>query len=62
MLNDHEIVKVNVLNNSSLKAKEVANEVCDILKSEYISALGNKFVIYRESRTKKKEEKIQLPK
>lgn len=62
MLNDHEIVKVNVLNNSLLDAKETAFEVCEELKAEYISSLGNKFVVYRESRTKKREERLQLPK
>lgn len=62
LLNDHEIVKVNVLNNSLLDAKETALEVCEQLKSDFISALGNKFVIYRESRTKKRDERLQLPK
>jgi RNA-binding protein len=62
MLNDHEIIKINVLNNSGLEAKDVAFEVCDTLKSEYVSALGNKFVIYRMSRTKKGEARMKLPK
>lgn len=62
MLNDHELIKINVLNNSMLDSKETANEICELLKAEYISAVGNKFVIYRESRTKDKEDRIQLPK
>lgn len=62
LLNDHEIVKVNVLPNSLLDAKETAFQVCEALKSDYISSLGNKFVVYRESRTKKRDERLQLPK
>jgi RNA-binding protein len=62
LLNDHEIVKVHVLSNSLLDAKETAFEVCEELKSDFISALGNKFVVYRESRLKSRDERLQLPK
>ncbi|MCK5762947.1 MAG: YhbY family RNA-binding protein [Clostridiales bacterium] len=62
MLNDHELIKINVLDSSSLGAKEAAIEICDELKSEYISAMGNKIVVYRESRTMDKDERIKLPK
>ena len=62
MLNDHELIKINVLSNSNINSKDAAFEICDILKAEYVSALGNKFVIYRESRTSKKDERIKLPK
>jgi RNA-binding protein len=62
MLNDHEIVKINILSNSGEQSKAVANELCEVLKAEFVSALGNKAVVYRESRTKHKDEKIVLPK
>ena len=61
MLNDHELVKVNVLDSSMLEAKEAALSICDELKTEYISSVGNKFVVYRESRTKEKKDRIKLP-
>lgn len=61
LLNDHEIVKINVLNSSMISAKEAASEVCEALTAEFISALGNKFVVYRESRTKKRDERLRLP-
>ncbi len=58
VLESKEIVKVNVLNNSALEAKEVAMELANHLKAEFVQSMGNKFVLYRES---KEEKKIQLP-
>lgn len=57
-LEAREIIKINVLNNSSLEAKEVALEVCEKLSAEFVQSIGNKFVIYRES---KESKKIELP-
>lgn len=62
MLDDHEIVKINVLGNSGEETKDVANAICEGLEAEYVSALGNKVVIYRESRTKKREDRLRFPK
>ncbi len=58
-LEAREIVKINVLSNSFLDAKEAANEVADKTDSEFVQSVGNKFVIYRESKDNKK---IELPK
>ncbi|WIV10617.1 ribosome assembly RNA-binding protein YhbY [Proteiniborus sp. MB09-C3] len=57
-LEAREIIKINVLNNSLLEAKEVALEVSEKLAAEYVQSIGNKFVIYRES---KENKKIELP-
>lgn len=57
-LEAREIVKINVLNNSSLTAKESADQVVDSLNAEFVQSIGNKFVIYRES---KENKKIELP-
>ncbi|SDZ34402.1 RNA-binding protein [Proteiniborus ethanoligenes] len=57
-LEAREIVKINVLNNSSLAAKEAADQVVDSLNAEFVQSIGNKFVIYRES---KENKKIELP-
>lgn len=57
-LEAREIVKINVLNNSSLTAKEAADQVVDSLNAEFVQSIGNKFVIYRES---KENKKIELP-
>lgn len=57
-LEKREIIKVKVLNNSLLDAKEVAEEIVQKTNSEFVQCIGNKFVIYRES---KKNKKIILP-
>lgn len=57
-LEAREIVKVNVLNNSLLEPKEVANDLAQKVDSEFVQSIGNKFVLYRES---KENKKIQLP-
>lgn len=58
-LTAHELVKVSVLENSQLSAKEIAAEVCQLSRSEFVQAIGNRFTIYRMNH---KEPKIQLPK
>jgi len=57
-LEAREIIKVKVLNNSFLNAKDAANEVAKLTNSEFVQSIGNKFVLYRESKDKKK---IELP-
>ncbi len=57
-LEARELVKVKLLDNSLLEAKDTANEVCDALKAEYVQSIGNRFVVYKES---EKNKKIQLP-
>ncbi len=57
-LEAREIIKINVLNNSLLEAKNVALEVTEKLDAEFVQSIGNKFVIYRES---KENKKIELP-
>lgn len=53
-LEAREIVKVNVLDNSSLVPKEVANELASKLGAEFVQSIGHKFVLYRESKDNKK--------
>ncbi|MCR5553229.1 MAG: YhbY family RNA-binding protein [bacterium] len=48
-LTAHEIVKIGLLNNSDLKAKELINELAESLGAEPIQAIGNKMVIYKYS-------------
>ena len=47
-LEAREIVKINVLNNSLLNTKEVANQVAELTDAEFVQSIGNKFVLYRE--------------
>ncbi|MDW7663107.1 MAG: ribosome assembly RNA-binding protein YhbY [Bacillota bacterium] len=51
LLDLHELVKVNVLDNSSEDAQEVALEAVKLLDAEFVQCIGHKFIIYRQSRT-----------
>lgn len=53
-LEKRELIKVKVLNNSLLDATEVANEIAEKTNSEFVQSIGNKFVLYRESKKNKK--------
>ncbi len=57
-LEARELIKINVLNNSLLETKETAAEISEAVRAEYVQSIGNKFVIYRES----KEKLINIPK
>lgn len=57
-LEARELIKIKILNNSALEAKEVSQEICESLRAEFVQSIGNRFVIYRESKEKKQ---IQLP-
>jgi len=57
-LEKREIIKIKVLNNSLLDAKEVASILAEKTNAEFVQSIGNKFVLYRES---KKNKKIILP-
>ncbi len=50
LLDQHEIVKINILENSSESAVDAANEICKALNAEFVQAIGNKCTIYRQSR------------
>lgn len=53
-----ELVKVKIQEGCTLEPKEVANQLADELDSEFVQAIGRKFVLYRESKDHKK---IELP-
>ena len=57
-LEARELVKIKILNNSTLEAKETANAIAESVRAEYVQSIGNKFVLYRES----KDVLIKLPK
>lgn len=48
-LEAREIIKISVLNNSDIVAKELINDLALSLKAEPVSCVGNKMVIYRRS-------------
>jgi len=57
-LEARELVKASVMRNSPLTAREAADRLAAELGAEVIQVLGNRFVLYRESRKKKV---IELP-
>ncbi|MCX7694390.1 MAG: ribosome assembly RNA-binding protein YhbY [Caloramator sp.] len=57
-LEAREIIKLNVLKNSLLTAREACDIVCEELNAEPVQVIGNKFVIFRQSKNKPK---IELP-
>ena len=58
-LEARELLKIAVLNNSGYETREASDAICEELKCEGIQAIGNKVVLYRQSR---KNPKIELPK
>lgn len=58
-LEARELIKAKVLNNSLVDAREVSEAIAEETGAEVVSVIGNKFVLYRES---KKKKKIDLPK
>lgn len=49
VLNARELIKITVLRNSELNAKEVLNELAEKLNAQPINAVGFKIVLYRKS-------------
>lgn len=57
VLEARELIKIKILNNSMLEAKDTANELAEAVSAEYVQSIGNKFVLYRQS----EEKQIYLP-
>lgn len=53
-LEARELIKIKILNNSPLEAKETANEIAALVRAEYVQSIGSKFVLYRKSDDKLK--------
>lgn len=49
MLKAREIVKVSILENAGLDAKETANAICEAIRAEFVQAIGFKFTIYKRN-------------
>lgn len=57
-LEARELVKASVMKNSILSAREAGEAIAFQLGAEVVQVLGNRFVLYRES---KKNKIIRLP-
>ena len=58
-LEARELIKLRVLENSGYTTREAAEEIAAAVEAEVVSVIGSKFVLYRESKTKRV---IELPK
>lgn len=49
-----ELIKISVLDNSPIDAKNAADEIAKNSDSEIVQIIGNKMLIYKESKNHKK--------
>ena len=59
-LEARELIKGKVLENSLLSAREAAEALAPVTRSEVVQVIGTKFVLYRPSHRKDKKDKIVL--
>lgn len=58
-LEARELIKLRVLDNSDYSAREAAEIISEEVGADVVQVIGTKFVLYRESKDKKR---IELPK
>ena len=58
-LEARELIKINVLDNNLLDTKDVAETISGRTHSEIVQVIGNRFILFRKSKTKPS---IELPK
>ncbi len=54
-----ELIKLNVLDNNMIEAKQAASILADRTGAEVVQVIGNRFILFRQS---KKKPIIELPK
>lgn len=57
-LEARELIKATTLNNSLISAREAAEDLAEAVGAEVVQVIGNRFVLYRESKNNKV---IELP-
>lgn len=61
-LEARELIKCAALSNAAYTAREAADELAKLTRSEVVQVIGTKFVLFRPSHTKEKTERIVLVK
>ena len=61
-LEARELIKCRVLESAMLTAREAGQELAKRTRSEGVQVIGTKFVLYRESHSREKKDKIVLVK
>lgn len=59
-LEARELIKGKVLENSLMTAREAAESLAPLTRSEVVQVIGTKFVLYRPSHNKEKKDRIIL--
>lgn len=59
LLEARELVKIKVLKNCDMRAREVCEAVCETLNADPVQVIGANFIIYRKS-SKKDFKHIEL--
>lgn len=59
-LEARELIKGKVLETAMLTAREAAEALAPLTRSEVVQVIGTKFVLYRPSHNKEKKDKIVL--
>lgn len=57
-LDDHELIKINILETSDLDRKEAPQVIASAMNAEVVQTLGRKILLFRRN---KEKPKIQLP-
>jgi RNA-binding protein len=57
-LESRELIKIKILNNSGLTAREASDTICEAIDAEAVQTIGSKCVLYKRSF---KKPKIELP-
>ncbi|MFA5340407.1 MAG: ribosome assembly RNA-binding protein YhbY [Clostridia bacterium] len=52
-LEARELVKTTVLKSCEYDAKEAAHDIADAIDAEVVQVIGNRFVLYKQSKEKK---------
>lgn len=53
-LEARELVKTSVLKSCEYDAQEAAHDIADAIDAEVVQVIGNRFVLYKQSKEKKK--------
>lgn len=59
-LEDHELIKLRILDNSLIEIDEQLEDLLRISRSEFVSHVGKTLVLYRKSFSKKPDDRIAL--
>ncbi len=57
-LESRELIKIKILNNSGITAREASDIICTAIAAEAVQTIGSKCVLYKRSF---KKPKIELP-